>query len=52
MKLKDEIRKFLQQFFIDFKELFKEWKVIDIQVLDQAMQVDSTQQKYNRFIER
>jgi len=33
MKTKDELPKYLQQFLIDFRELFKEWKVCVLQVL-------------------
>ncbi len=45
MKSKDEFPKFLQQFLIDFKELFKGWKVIEIQVLrsDNASEFNSAE---------
>ncbi len=32
-RLKDELSKFLQQFLIDFREIFKTWKVIELRVL-------------------
>ncbi len=51
MKSKDGFPKLLQQFLIYFKKLFKGWKVIEIQVLRSAMQVNSTLQKYSRSIE-
>jgi transposase InsO family protein len=43
MKSKDEFPKFLQQFLMDLKELFKGWKVIEIQVLrsDNASEFNS-----------
>jgi hypothetical protein len=51
MKSKDEFPKFLQRLLIALKELFKEWKVIEIQFVDQTMQVNLTLQKYNRSVE-
>jgi hypothetical protein len=45
MKTKDEFPKYLQQFLIDFKQLFKEWKVCVLQVLrsDNASEFNSAE---------
>jgi hypothetical protein len=45
MKSKDEFPKYLKQFLIDFRELFKAWKVCEIHVLrsDNASEFDSAE---------
>ena len=45
MKSKDEYPKWLRQFLIDFRELFKKWKVCEIQVLrsDNASELNSAE---------
>ena len=47
MKSKDEYPKYLEQFLIDFRELFKEWKVYEIRVLrsDNACEFKSAEMK-------
>ena len=45
MKSKDEFPAFLQQFLIDFRELFKTWKVVELRVLrsDNASEFNSAE---------
>jgi hypothetical protein len=45
MKSKDEFPEFLQQFLIDFRELFKTWTVVELRVLrpDNASEFNSAE---------